>query len=187
MQVALERQTQFKTISADVRQTKKVPALTEQSVLLGHLWLQPGKAFCWQLGKPLVQSSIYDGTKVYLMDETKKTAMELTPDDRRAKPIMLMLGIGEGATTKGLLDGFDVKGTNQVGDQFVASLAPKGALKRALTSMTLQVNTRTSFVERIEWTQRDGTVVITEFSAPAINKPIPDGIMEVKRGGYTWE
>lgn len=187
LKVALEKQVLYKSLSVDVRQTKKVPALTEETVLLGHLWLQPGKTFRWQLGKPLVQSAIYDGTKVYLLDETLKTAMELLPDDRRAKPIMLMLGIGEESTAEGMKDAFNVKSTNLVGEQFVASLIPKGGLKRALSSMVIQINTRTSFVERIEWTQRDGTVVITEFSAPVINQPIPKGILEVKRDGYKWE
>lgn len=187
LQAALDKQAGYKTVKVTVRQTKTVPALTEKSVMSGQLWLQPGKAFHWQLGKPAVQTAVYDGNKVYLMDDTQKTAMELDTEDRRAKSLMLMLGIGRAATAAGLREAFTVQETNQVGDQFVVSLRPKGGLKRALTSMILQVNTRTSFPERIEWTQRDGTVVVTEFAIPAFNQPFPVDLLKVKREGYTWE
>ena len=184
---ALEKQAQHKTVSVDVRQTKKIPALTEEIVLRGHLWMDPGKSFRWELGKPPVQTAIYNGSKVFLMDEEKKTALELEPDDRRAKPLLLMLGVGEGASFEKLTDTFTIAGTNTVGEHFIVSLVPKGKLKRAITSMIMQVNTKTAFAERIEWTQKDGTVVVTEFFPPVVNKPLPSSILEVNRSGYTWE
>ena len=134
-----------------------------------------------------MQSAVYDGARVYLMDEAKKTGLELKPDDRRAKPLLLMLGIGEGASFEQMQESFTVSGTNRVGEHFVVSLLPKGQLKRALSSMVMQVNTRTSFPERIEWTQRDGTVVVTEFSPPVVDKQLPTRIFEIKRDDYTWE
>lgn len=187
LRTALEKQAQHKTVSVDVRQTKKSPALTETTTERGHLWLQPGHAFRWELGEPTVQRAVYDGTKVYLMDEKKKTAIEMNPDDRRAKPLMLMLGIDEGATFNGLQEAFTISGTTTVGEHFVVSLVPKGKLKRAITSMVMQINTRTSFVERIEWTQKDGTLVTTEFFPPKLNGNLPDRIFEVQKGGYRWE
>jgi len=187
LRIALEKQAKHSSVSVDVRQTKRVLALTEEIVQKGHLWMQPGKAFRWELGKPTAQTAVFDGTKVYLMDNAKKTATELETSDRRAKPLLLMLGIGEGASLDGMQEAFTVSGTNQVEEHFIVSLLPKGQVKRALKSMVMQVNTRTSFVERIEWTQRDGTVVITEFFPPKLNKPLPAGIFKVDREGYSWE
>lgn len=187
LRLALEKQARHRTVSVEVRQTKKVPALTEKIVLRGHLWLEPGKSFRWELGKPVEQIAVFDGDKVYLMDAKKKTATVLDPSDRQAKPLMLMLGIGEGATFDGLLDTFTVAGTNTVKEHFIVSLLPKGKLRRAITSMVMQINTRTSFAERIEWTQKDGTVVITEFFPPTLNKPLPAGILEIDRKSYRWE
>jgi outer membrane lipoprotein-sorting protein len=187
LRVALEKQAKHSSVSVDVRQTKRVPALTEEIVQRGHLWMEPGKAFRWELGKPTAQTAVFDGTKVYLIDNAKKTATELETSDRRAKPLLLMLGFGEGASLDGILETFTVSGTNRVDDHFIVSLLPKGNLKRALSSMVMQVNTTTSFPERIEWTQRDGTVVVTEFFPPSLNKPIPAGTFSVKRDGYRWE
>jgi len=130
---------------------------------------------------------VFDGKKVYLLDVKKKTATALDPDDRRAKPLMLMLGIDEGATFDGLQETFTIAGTNTVNEHFVVSLVPKGKLRRAITAMVMQVNTRTAFVERIEWTQKDGTLVTTEFFPPVLNKALPDGIFKVKTDGYKWE
>ena len=154
LKVALEKQAQHKTVSVDVRQTKKIPALNDPIVQKGHLWLEPGKAFRWELGKPATQTAIYDGEQVYMFDEEKKTAKGLSPSDRKAKPLLLMLGIGEGATYDGLTQAFTIADTTTVKNSFVVSLVPKGSLKRAIKHMTMQVNTRTSFLERIEWTQK---------------------------------
>ncbi len=187
LRAALEKQAKHKTVSVDVRQTKKSPALTETTTERGHLWLKPGQAFRWELGDPPSQRAVFDGKKVYLLDVKKKTATALDPDDRRAKPLMLMLGIDEGATFDGLQETFTIAGTNTVNEHFVVSLVPKGKLRRAITAMVMQVNTRTAFVERIEWTQKDGTLVTTEFFPPVLNKALPDGIFKVKTDGYKWE
>lgn len=187
LKAAMDKQAQHKTVSVDVRQTKKVPALSDSTVLEGHVWMMPGKSFLWQLGKPPVQTAVYDGDKVFLIDETRKSGMELKPDDRRAKPLLLMLGIGGTSPFEQIQEGFRVTSTNQVDDHFVVKLVPQGEVKRALTSMIIQVNTTNSHLERIEWTQRDGTVVTTEFSAPVLDKPLPGGVFEVKRAAYTWE
>ena len=187
LRAALEKQSKHESVSVKIRQTKKIPALTEEIVLTGHLWLKPGKAFRWELGDPLVQSAVYDGKSVFLMDEENKTAVALGPDDRRAKPLLLTLGFGEGASFEKMQESFTVGSTNTVGEHFVVSLVPKGGLRRALRSMVMQVNTRTSFPERIEWTQKDGTVVITEFFPPAIDGKLPAGIFDVKREAYKWE
>jgi outer membrane lipoprotein-sorting protein len=187
LRIALEKQSKFKTVSVKIKQTKKIPALTEDIVLTGHLWLKPGQAFRWELGDPLVQSAVYDGTTVFLIDEKKKTAVALDPGDRRAKPLLLMLGFGEGASFEKMLESFTVGSTTTVGEHFVVSLMPKGRVKRAITLMVMQFKTRTSFLDRIEWTQKDGTVAITEFYPPVIDKELPAGIFDVKRESYTWE
>lgn len=187
LKTAMEKQALNKTVSVDVRQTKKVPALSDSTVLEGHVWMIPGKSFLWQLGKPPVQTAVYDGEKVYLIDEARKSGLELKPDDRRAKPLLLMLGIGGTSPFNQIQEDFRVTSTNQVDDHFVVKLLPQGEVKRALTSMIIQVNTANSYLERIEWTQKDGTVVVTEFSAPVLDKPLPSGAFEVKRAAYTWE
>jgi outer membrane lipoprotein-sorting protein len=187
LRAALEMQAQHGTVSVKVRQTKKIPALTEEIALTGHLWLKPGKAFRWELGDPLVQSAVYDGKTVFLMDEKDKTAVALDPGDRRAKPLLLMLGFGEGASFEKMQESFTVGSTNTVDEHFVVSLMPKGGVRRALKSMVMQFNIRTSFPERIEWVQKDGTIVVTEFFPPAIDGKLPAGIFDVKREAYAWE
>jgi outer membrane lipoprotein-sorting protein len=187
LRTALEKQAQYKTVRVDVRQTKRIPALSEPVIESGHLWLVPGKSFRWEIGKPLAQSAVYHGGEVFLMDENKKTGLVLSTEDRRAKPLLMMLGIGEGATFEGLQKTFTIAETNKVREHFIVSLVPKGQLKRAITGMVMQVNISTSFLERIEWNQKDGTVVVTEFFPPVLNSSIPTTTFEVKKENYTWE
>ena len=183
---ALAKRAERQTVSVNVKQSKKIPALTQDIVTHGHLWLVPGRSFRWQLGDPLVQSAVYDGTKVYLTDESGKTTA-FDPDDRRVKPLLLMLGIGEGASFDNIQQAFSAGGTTVVDDHFVVSLMPKGRLQRVIKSMVMQINTRTSFPERIEWTQKDGTVIVTEFSPPVFDVKIPADMFDVARTSYPWK
>jgi len=182
---ALKTQATYQSVIVKIRQTKKIPALTDPIQSTGKLWLQPGKSFRWQLGDPKATTAIFDGTQVFLLDETKKSATAYPPTDRRIKPLLLMLGIGEGASVKKMSTIFRVSGVTTHGDHFIAAFVPKSIkLKRVLTSMTLQINTKTSFIERIEWVQKDGSVVTTEFYPPQINAPLPKGIFSFNRSIY---
>ncbi|WP_411827554.1 LolA family protein [Luteolibacter sp. AS25] len=184
---ALEKQQSYKTVSVDVRQTKKSPALAEETKLKGHLWLKPGEAFRWELGSPPEQIAVYDGSTLVFLDEKKKTAKKVDSDDRKAKPLFLMLGFGDGASFSEIEENFSVNGTNTVDEHFIVSLSPKGSLRRGIKSLVMQVNTKTSFIERIEFVQKDGTKVVTEFYPPKINGGIPASNFDVKAEGYTWE
>lgn len=186
LKTALAKRAERQTVSVNVKQTKKIPALTQDIVTRGHLWLIPGKSFRWQLGDPLVQSAVYDGTKVHLTDESGKTS-EFDPDDRRVKPLLLMLGIGESASFDNIQQAFSAGGTTVVDEHFVVNLVPKGKLQRVIQSMVMQINTRTSFPERIEWTQKDGTVIVTEFSPPVFDKKLPADIFDAARTSYPWK
>ncbi len=170
---ALEKQQKYQTVSVDVRQTKKSPALSEETKLKGHLWLKPGKAFRWELGTPAEQVAVFDGSTLIFLDEKKKTAKKVAAEDRKAKPLFLMLGFGEGASFQKIEENFSVSGTNTVDEHFIVSLVPKGSLRRGIISLVMQVNTRTSFMERIEYVQKDGTKVTTEFYPPKVNGANP--------------
>lgn len=185
---ALDRQGKHQSVQVKLRQTKKIPALKDPIVNRGQLWLIPGKQFRWQIGNPKASSAIYDGKRVYLLDEKKKTAVDLSPSDRKVKPLLIMLGIGEGASFDSMMKAFSVSGVKNDGTRYVIVLVPKSSkLKRAINHLTLQVNMKTSFLERIEWSQRDGTVALTEFFTPSINQPLPKSIFSIDKTSYKWK
>lgn len=185
---ALDRQGKHQTVQVRLRQTKKLPALKEPIINNGQLWLIPSKSFRWQIGDPKASTAIYDGSRVYLLDEKNKTAVNLSPKDRKVKPLLIMLGIGEGASFDSMMDTFDVSGVKNDKTRYVVVLVPKsGKLKRFVKHLTLQVNMKTSFLERIEWAQKDGTIVLTEFFTPTLNKPLPSSTFSFKKENYRWE
>ncbi|MCP5537926.1 MAG: outer membrane lipoprotein carrier protein LolA [Akkermansiaceae bacterium] len=185
---ALDRQAKHRSVQVRLRQTKKLPALKEPVINTGQLWLIPGKSFRWQIGDPKASTAVYDGTRVYLLDEKKKTAVDLSPSDRKVKPLLIMLGIGEGASFDSMMEAFNVSGVKNDGTRYVIVLVPKSSkLKRAINHLTLQVNMKNSFLERIEWSQRDGTHALTEFFTPTVNKPLPESIFSIKKEDYTWK
>ena len=99
-----------------------------------------------------------------------------------------MLGIGEGASFDAMMKAFNVSGVKNTGIRYVIVLVPKsGKLKRAINHLTLQVNMKTSFLERVQWSQRDGTVALTEFFAPTLNKPLPKSIFDIDKADYQWK
>lgn len=185
---ALDRQAKHQSVQVRLRQRKQLPALKDPIQNNGRLWLVPGKTFRWQIGDPKVSTAIYDGKRVYLLDEKNKTAVDLSPSNRKVKTLLIMLGIGEGASFESMMKTFHVTGTTSDKTRYVAVLVPKsGKLKRFVKHLTIQVNMKTSFLERIEWAQKDGTVVLTEFFKPTINQALPAAIFNFKREDYKWE
>lgn len=185
---ALQKQANHQSVEVEFRQTKKVPALSNEIKTPGKLWLIPGKSFRWELGKPSRQTIIYNGGDVLVLDEVKKTGERVSKDDKTIKPLFLTLGMGQDATYEGLSKIFTITSTNQDQGRFVATFSPKPrALKKVIKSLLMQVNLQTSFMERIGWAQQDGTEAMTEFFKPTLNHKIPASTFEVTEGSYTWK
>ena len=188
LEAALKKQAEHKSVVVLFRQTKKVPALTDEIKTMGKLWLVPGKTFRWELGKPKKQTIIYNGKEVLVLDELKKTGERLSPDDQTVKPLFLTLGMGKDASFDGLSKLFKITSTNQAQGRYLTTLSPKPrALKRVVKSLLMQVNLKTSFPERIGWVQRDGTEAMTEFFKPTLNGGIPAGTFAIDESAYSWK
>ena len=185
---ALKKQAAHKSVVATFRQTKKVPALTDDIKTMGKLWLIPGKAFRWEFGMPVRQTIIYNGSEVLMVDEVKKTGERLSPDDRSVKPLFLTLGMGKDASFDEMLKVFSITSTNEAKGRFNATFSPKQrSIKKIIKSLLMQVNLEASFVERIGWTQRDGTETMTEFFTPELNILIPSSTFSIEESAYHWE
>ena len=185
---ALKKQSNHQTVVVEFRQTKKIPALTDEIKTMGKLWLIPGKAFRWELGKPSRQTIIFNGGDVLVLDEVKKTGERLSKDHKAVKPLFLTLGMGKDATFEGLSKIFTITSTNQAKGRFLATFSPKPrALKKVIKSLLMQVNLQTSFMERIGWVQKDGTEAMTEFFKPTLNGKISAARFTAKEASYTWK
>lgn len=188
LQKALATQKGYQSVKVDFVLIKESPAFTEKLSTPGKLWLLPGRAFRWELGNPRTQTIIYEGQSVYILDETNQTGKRHEPDDKEVKPLLLTLGIGEDATYEGLLNLFRISSTSQKGDRFVANLSPTNRrVRRAITELRMQINTKTSFPEEIGWTQTDETKVLTKFAKPKINIAMSGEIFTFDSGAYRWE
>jgi outer membrane lipoprotein-sorting protein len=185
---ALKKQAAHKSVVATFRQTKRVPALTDDIKTMGKLWLIPGKAFRWEIGRPVRQTIVYNGGKVLMTDELKKTGERLSPDDRSVKPLFLTLGMGKEASFDEMLKVFTITSTNTAKGRYNATFSPKQrSVKKIIKSLLMQVNLEASFVERIGWIQRDGTETMTEFFTPQLNDAIPTNIFRVDDSAYRWK
>ena len=185
---ALKKQADHKSVIVTFRQTKKVPALTDEIKTMGKLWLVPGKAFRWQVGTPTKQTIVYSGGDVLVIDELKKTGERVSPDDRSIKPLFLTLGMGKEASFEEMSKVFEIVGTDQGEGRYAATFSPKPrSIRKVIKSLNMQVNLETSFVERIGWVQRDGTEAKTEFFKPAINVAIPASTFVVDEAAYRWK
>jgi len=184
---ALERQADHESVVTVFRQTKKSPALAEKIETMGKLWLVPGKAFRWELGRPAKRIVIYRGDDVLVFDEKKKTAQRFSKDHKTVKPLFMALGMGEGASFEKLSRAFTIIGTNQAKGRFVATFRPKPrSLRKVIKSLLMQVHLERSFMERIGWEQRDGTETMTEFFEPSFDEEIPPETFIIPEADYRW-
>jgi len=187
LRAALAKQKELKSVQVKFRQIKTAPALAEPIKTMGQLWLVPGKAFRWELGTPKKTSVVFDGESVFVLNEIKKTAQKLSPNDQAIKPLLLTLGIGNEASFEGLNSIFNITSTNQNAERHVSVMVPRSRLIRNfINSMLMQVNLKTSFVERIGWTQKDGTEMMTEFLKPTLNEPLEPSLFQVQAEQYKW-
>lgn len=188
LQTALAKQKAYQSVKVDFQLTKTSPALTEKLITPGKLWLIPGKAFRWELGKPRTQTILYEGRSVYILDETKRTGKRHDPDDKEVKPLLLTLGIGEDATYEGLMKLFKIAAISESGSQLTVSLSPTNRrVRRAITDLRMLINTKTSFPEEISWTQTDDATVETRFSKPQLNISMPGEVFTFDPKAYQWE
>ena len=188
LKAALKRQAEHKSVIVTFRQTKKIPALTDEIKTMGKLWLVPGIAFRWQVGTPTKQTIVYNGGNVLVIDELKKTGERLSPDDRSIKPLFLTLGMGKEASFDEMSKVFTITGTNEAKGRYLATFSPKPrSIRKVIKSLLMQVNLQTSFVERIGWVQRDGTEAMTEFFTPKLNGSIPANTFVVDETAYRWK
>lgn len=185
---ALERQADHESVVAVFRQTKKSPALADEIETMGKLWLLPGKAFRWELGRPAKKVVVYRGGDVLVLDESDKTAQRFTKDHKTVKPLFMALGMGEGASFEKLEKAFTITGTNQSNERFVATFSPNPrSLRKVIKSLLMQVHLDNSFMERIGWEQRDGTKTMTEFFDPSFDETIPPETFLVSEAEYRWQ
>ena len=188
LRLALEKQAQYQSIKASIKQTKTIPALSEPIVSSGELWFKPGKAFRWQLGNPLSSTAIYHGDLVYLLDEERMLGDSYPTSDRKVKPLLLMFGMGDGANLDSLTKAFKYTGVGLEGDHYVASFIPRSIrARRVLKSLVIQVNLKTSCLERVHWTQKDGTSVTTTFNQIKINEELPKDVFSFDKSLYRWK
>ena len=87
-----------------------------------------------------------------------------------------------------MLKVFSITSTNEAKGRFNATFSPKQrSIKKIIKSLLMQVNLEASFVERIGWTQRDGTETMTEFFTPELNILIPSSTFSIEESAYQWE
>ena len=184
---ALQKQARHQSVVVTFRQTKKSPALSSEIKTMGKLWLVPGKSFRWELGQPAKKTVIFDGGDVLVLNETDKSAERFPPDHKTVKPLFLTLGMGDDSSFDGLTKLFSIKGTNEENGRFVATFSPKPRqIRKMIKSLLMQINLKTSFMERVGWVQRDGTEAMTEFFKPTLNQTIPKERFEIDETLYTW-
>ena len=189
LQEAINHQHKFTFVEIDITQTKEIPALKKPTTTKGKLWLAPQKMFRWDNGTPAKSTAVYNGNNVIFLNHQNMTAEKVSPSSRKAKALMGSLGIGqEFASLDALLENFTLVETESANGRFISSFSPKNArLRRVLEYLTLQVRLDKSHLERMQWKQKDGTVITTVFHLPKTSKTIPPDIFKFDEKPYKWD
>jgi len=173
LEASLIQRDQYLSVSATVKQEKLLPAFSDALVSEGSLDLIPQQSFRWEQGSPVTDVALYNGERVYLINEKEKTALDYKPKAKEVRPLMLLMGIGEDATYEGLMDNFKPVETSTEGYTYTITLEPdSGLMKRALTQLTLVINLKTCFPEQIVWVQKDGAIITTDFIDTKFDIPL---------------
>lgn len=188
LEACLLQRDQYTSVIASVKQEKILPSLSEPLVTKGKLWLVPQHGFRWEQGKPVKEIAIFNSERVYLLQEENKTAQSHKPNSRAVRPLMLLMGMGKGASYEGLLENFKPTHSEIKGSVYTVSLQPdSGVMKRALSQLTLSIDLKTCFPKEIVWLQKDGAIITTEFGQPKFNTQLDRHIFQFDPSQYTME
>ncbi len=185
---SIEQQSTFFSLRMKVKQVKTLPSLRAPVIDSGSLLVLPKKAFRWEMGNPLAQTTIYDGRQIVVLNELKNTGKVLDPEDRKIKPILLMFGMGEGSSFEGFMKLFRVEEVIQEKAVTTFVLRPKkGAMRRGIKQLKVSIERKSYLLSRLTWIQKDDSVVTTFYSRIQTNVKISPDVLKFDVSAYQWE
>jgi outer membrane lipoprotein-sorting protein len=184
----IERQNDFRSVSADFVQTRSLRTLKSPLESPGHLWFVAPNTFRWELGKPAKTIVVRKGETMLIVTPAKRRAERQNANDAGGKSGMQSLAMLSFPLAESFADfqrKFEVLSVDVEGNRCRCEILPRDAgARRMMRAMTLEFDTRSAHVISLGFVARDGSSLENRFSNIRVNPQIDRDLFEIDLEGY---
>jgi outer membrane lipoprotein-sorting protein len=185
----IERQEDFRAVSADFTQTRSLRALKSPLASEGRLWFKAPGSFRWELGTPAKTIVLRKGDSLFIIQPAKKRAERSAADAKPDKPSpMQAMGMMSFPFARDFADfqrQFETLSVTTEGTKCHLEVLPRDAQARKfLSALKLDFNTTNGHLLGFEMATRDGSALRNEFTNVQVNPKIPASVFDFDFTGY---
>jgi outer membrane lipoprotein-sorting protein len=180
----LTRQATVTSLDSTFTQERKLPSLKEPTVTPGRISFAKPDKFRWQLGDPAQTLAVSDGTTVTLIEESDKSARQVSADSPQAARFSLLSGKAF-QDKAAFYEAFEVIETRVTSGIHQFTLKPKDRRFRSQVPwIFLDIDPDKQELRVLELELQDKSRVRTIFLNPKINAKLADSLFKPDLTGY---
>ena len=177
-------QTNLRTFSATLIQTRTLKVLAQPLVSSGKVWVAVPDQFRWEIGEPAQTIALRQPETLYVIYPKLKRAEKYPLRDNQTGPwkdALAMLDASFPRSRASLETHFRVLSVTQTNANWQMALQPKSALaRRMIVEIDICVRTNDFVLAATELKFADGSSMRNDFTNVVLNPRLPDGCFDVK-------
>jgi len=180
----LERQATITSLDASFTQQRKLPSLKEPVTTPGRITFAKPDKFRWQLGEPMQTLAVSDGTTLTLIEESEKSARQISKDAPQAARFSLLSGKAF-ESKEAFYESFEIIESRTTSGIQQYTLKPKDRRMRSnVPWVFIDIDPVKKELRAMELEMQDKSRVRTVFSNPKFNTKLPDSLFQPDLTGY---
>jgi outer membrane lipoprotein-sorting protein len=176
-------QTNLKSWSADVRQTRSLKVLAQPLVSTGRVWVAVPDRFRLEMGQPAITIALRQPDHLWLIYPRLKRAEKYPLNGTQAGPWKDALALLEASFPRSRADlesRFQVRAISQGESLVELTLAPKSqAARKFMTEIQVSLSPNDFAPRATELRFSDGSRMRSEFTHPLVNPPLASDLFTV--------
>lgn len=181
----LDRQATVNSLDSAFTQERKLPSLKEPTVTTGRFSVVKPNKMRWQLGEPMQTLAVSDGTTLTLIEESEKSARQISSDSPQAARFSMLSGKAF-QDKSGFYDAFEITASRVVSGIHQYTLKPKDRRFRSQVPWVfIDIDPGKKELRVLEMELQDKSRVRTLFRNPKFNGNLPDSLFKPNLTGYT--
>ena len=170
----------IQTMSANFSQTKYLSMLSDKMVSDGKIYYSKSDKLRWEYTSPYQYLFIFNGTKVYVGNNSKKNIIDTNTNKvfKEIARIMMNTVTGTALSNNGDFE----TALSEDNNQWIVTLTPKKKeLKSMFTKVVLYFNKKSNIVSEINIFEKNGDRTNIKFSGIQTNKSIDATLFNIPK------
>ncbi len=184
----ITRQTEFRSVSADLVQTRSLRSLRNPLTTPGHLWFVAPNSFRWELGEPVKTVVLRQGEFIHVITPAKKKAERHPANNAGKNQGMQGMGMITFPLAKDFPDfnrQFEILSVVVDGNKCRLDVLPRNPqTRKMLTALKIEFDTQNGKMSHFEIVTRDGSSLKNEFTNIRVNPKIERKMFEFDFEGF---